>query len=71
MFFSIIKKHESETVCQFNARFFKFYNQIPYRVRPNEDVALIYYLDTFDGIFGVFLRNEDPQNMEEAQAAAI
>jgi hypothetical protein len=24
--FSIIKKHESETVCQFNARFFKFYN---------------------------------------------
>jgi hypothetical protein len=69
--FSIIKKHESETVCQFNARFFKFYNRIPYRVRPNEDVALIYYLEAFDGIFGVFLRNEDPQNLEEAQAAAI
>jgi hypothetical protein len=69
--FSIIKKHESETVCQFNAHFSNFYNQIPYRVRPNEDVALIYYLEAFDGIFGVFLRNEDPQNLEEAQVAAI
>jgi hypothetical protein len=51
--FSIIKKHESEIVCQFNAHFFKFYNQIPYRVRPNEIVALIYYLEAFDGIFGI------------------
>ena len=40
--FSIIKKHESETICQFNARFCKFYNRFPYRVRPNETVALIY-----------------------------
>jgi hypothetical protein len=69
--FSIIKKHESETACQFNTRFIKFYNRIPYRVRPNEDVALTYYLEAFDGIFGVFLRNEDPQNLEEAQVAAI
>jgi hypothetical protein len=32
---------------------------------------LIYYLETFDGIFGVFLMNEDPQNLEEAQTVAI
>jgi hypothetical protein len=32
---------------------------------------LIYYLEAFDGIFGVFLNNEDPQNLEEAQGAAI
>jgi hypothetical protein len=69
--FSIIKKHESETIGQFNAHFFKFYNRIPYRVRPNEYVALIYYLEVFDGIFGVFLRYEDPQNLEEAQVVAI
>jgi hypothetical protein len=64
--FSIIKKHESETIFQFNARFSKFYNRIPNRVRPNEVVALIFYLEAFDGTFGVFLRNEDPQNLEEA-----
>jgi hypothetical protein len=69
--FSIIKNHESETVFQFNTRFSKFYNQIPNRVRPNEIVALIYYLKVFDGNFGVFLRNEDPQNLEEVQAVAI
>jgi hypothetical protein len=69
--FSIIKKHESETICQFNARFFKFYNKIPYRVRPNEIVSLIYYIEAFDGIFGVFFKNEDPQSLEEVQAAAI
>jgi hypothetical protein len=40
-------------------------------VRPNETVALIYYLEAFDGIFGGFLRNEDPKSLEEAQAAAI
>ena len=32
---------------------------------------MIYYLEAFDGIFGLFLKNEDPQNLEEAQAAAI
>jgi hypothetical protein len=40
-------------------------------VRPNEIVSLIYYLEAFDDISGVFLRNEDPQNWEEAQVAAI
>jgi hypothetical protein len=40
-------------------------------VRHNEDVTLIYYLEAFDGIFGVFLRNEDPQNLEEVQTVAI
>jgi hypothetical protein len=69
--FSIIKKQESENVFQFNTHFSKFYNRIPYRVRPNEVTALIYYLEAFDGIFGVFLRNEDPQNLEEAQAVTI
>jgi hypothetical protein len=52
--FSIIKKHESETIFQFNACFFKFYNRIPNKVRPNEVVALIYYLNAFDGIFWCF-----------------
>jgi hypothetical protein len=37
-------------------------------VRPNEVAALIYYLEAFDG---VFLRNEDPQNLEEVQAATV
>jgi hypothetical protein len=69
--FLVIKKHESETIFQFNTRFSNFYTLIPYRVRPNEDVSLIYYLEAFDGIFGVFLKNEDSQNLEEAQTVVI
>jgi hypothetical protein len=69
-FFELLKSMKVN-VFQFNVRFSKFYNRIPKRVRPNETVALVYYLEVFDGVFGVFLRNEDPQNLEEAQAAAI
>jgi hypothetical protein len=32
---------------------------------------LIYYPEAFDGIFGVSLKNEGPQNLEEAKTAAI
>ena len=32
---------------------------------------MIYYLEAFDGAFGVFLKNEDPQNLEEVQAVTI
>jgi hypothetical protein len=32
---------------------------------------IFFYLEAFDGIFGVFLKNEDPQNMEEVQVVAI
>jgi hypothetical protein len=52
--FSIIKKHESETIFQFNTCFSKFYNQIPNKNRPNEVAALIYYLEAF-GHLMVFL----------------
>jgi hypothetical protein len=34
-------------------------------------MALKYYLDTYDGIFRMFLRNKNPQNLEEAQVVAI
>jgi hypothetical protein len=37
----------------------------------NVAFALIYYLEAYDGILGMFFRDEDPQNMEEAQDAAI
>jgi hypothetical protein len=40
-------------------------------VRTNETIALIYYLEAFDGIFGGFIKNEDPQSLEEAQAATV
>jgi hypothetical protein len=34
-------------------------------------MALKYYLDTYGGTFGMFLRNKDPQNLEEAQVVAL
>jgi hypothetical protein len=32
---------------------------------------LIFYLEAFDGILGVFLRNKEPRTLEEAQVDAI
>jgi hypothetical protein len=32
---------------------------------------LIFYLEAFDGLFGIFFRSKEPQNMEEARATTI
>jgi hypothetical protein len=32
---------------------------------------LIFYLEAFDGILGIFLRNKEPRTLEEAQVVAI
>jgi hypothetical protein len=69
--FDNIKKNWNETVTDFNARFSKAYYKIPTTIRPNVTFALIYYLEAYDGIFGMFLRSKDPQNLEEAQVVAI
>jgi hypothetical protein len=65
------RREHGETVFQFNARFSRFYNIIPNTVRPNEVDSLIYYLEVFDGIFGIFFKSKEPQTLEEAQATAI
>jgi hypothetical protein len=49
----------------------KTYYKIPTTIRPNDAYALNYYLEEFDGIFGIFLRNKEPQTLEEAQVIAI
>jgi hypothetical protein len=69
--FDNIKKNGDETVIDFNARFSKTYYKIPTTIRPNVAYALNYYLEAFDGIFGIFLRNKEPQNLDEAQVVAI
>jgi len=51
--------------------FSKTYYKIPTTIRPNVAYALIFYLEAFDEIFGIFLRCKEAQNLEEAQAAAI
>jgi hypothetical protein len=38
---------------------------------PNNAFALIFYLEAFDDILGIFLRNKEPQTMEEAQVDVI
>jgi hypothetical protein len=69
--FSIIKKNESEIVSKFNTLFSSFHNRIHNTIRPNTTHALVYYLEAFDGIFGIFFRSKEPQTLEEAQAATI
>jgi hypothetical protein len=64
--FSIIKKNESEIISKFNTRFSKFYNRIPNTIRLTITYALVYYLEAFDGILGIFLESKEPQTLEEA-----
>jgi len=56
---------------EFNTCFSKTYYRIPNAERPNAAMALLYYLETYDGIFGILLREKDLHNLEEAQAVAI
>jgi hypothetical protein len=58
--FTHIKNNGDETVTDFNACFSKNYYKFPITVRPNDNCALISYLEEFDGILGIFLRNKEP-----------
>jgi hypothetical protein len=69
--FDNIKNNGDETVIDFNTHFSKTYCKIPTTIRPNVAYALNYYFEAFDGIFGIFLKNKEPQNLEEAQVATI
>jgi hypothetical protein len=69
--FDSVKKNGDDIVIDFNARFFKTYCKIPTTIRHNVAYALNYYLEAFDGIFGIFPKHKEPQNLEEAQVVAI
>jgi hypothetical protein len=51
--FSTIKKEENEIVFEFNTRYSKAYNRIPNIVSSNAVGALFFYLQLYDGIFGI------------------
>jgi hypothetical protein len=69
--FANLKKNENETVTEFNAHFSKAYYRIPTAIRHDDTLALMYYLETYDGILDIFLGNKDLHNLEEAQVVAI
>jgi hypothetical protein len=69
--FSFIKKNENESMEEFNSRFMKSYNKIPQTIRPNPAKALIFYIEQFDGLLGVFLKQKEPQDLEGAFKEAI
>ena len=69
--FTHIKKNGDETVTDFNARFSKTYYKFPITIRPNVVCDFIFYLESFDGILGIFLRNKEPQTLEEVQVVPI
>jgi len=65
-----IHKEENETVSEFNTRFSKLYNKIPQNVRPNFDIALLYYFKAFDGSFGFLLREKEVHDLDSALVVA-
>jgi hypothetical protein len=69
--FTHIKKNGDETVTDFNALFSKNYYKIPITIRLNDACALIFFLEAFDGILGIFLGNKEPRTLKEAQVVAI
>jgi len=69
--FTHIKKNGDETVTDFNARFSRNYYKFPVTIRRNDACALIFYLEAFDGILGIFLRDKEPRTLEEAWVVSI
>ena len=69
--FSLIKKDENKSMEEFNSRFMKAYYKIPHTVRPNPASALIFYIEQFDGLFGVFLKQKEPHDLESAFKEAL
>jgi hypothetical protein len=69
--FSLIKKDENESMEEFNSRFMNTYYKIPHIVRPNPASALIFYIEHFDGLFGVFLKQKEPHYLEGAFKEAL
>jgi hypothetical protein len=68
---SFIKKDENESMEEFNSRFMKAYYKIPHTVRPNLASALIFYIEQFDGLFGVFLKQKEPRDLESTFKEAL
>jgi hypothetical protein len=56
---NFVLTNENETIIDFNAHLSDTYHIIPASIRPNVVMDLIYYLETFDGIFIMFLRDKD------------
>jgi hypothetical protein len=67
----LIKKDENESMEEFNYRFMKAYYKIPHTVRSNLASALIFYIEQFDGLFGVFLKQKEPHDLEGAFKEAL
>jgi hypothetical protein len=68
--FTSIRKEENETVSEFNTRFSKLYNKIPQNVRPNSDIALLYYFKAFDVSFGFLLREKELHDLDSTLVVA-
>lgn len=64
-------KKENDTMNEFNAHFSKVDHRIHASIRPNVAMALIYYLETFDGLFGILLKGKDPQTLDVAFVTAL
>jgi hypothetical protein len=69
--FSLIKKDENKSMEEFNSHFMKAYYKIPHNVRPNLVSALIFYIEQFDGLFGVFLKQKEPHDLESTFKEAL
>jgi hypothetical protein len=69
--FTDLNKKENEIVLEFNTRFAKAYHKIPATLKPNVEFALISYLEKFDGILGVLIRQKEPTSLDVAYQVAI
>jgi hypothetical protein len=56
---------------KFNTPIEKAYHKIPTTIRPNTEFALISYLEKFDEILGVLIRQNEPALLDAAYQVAI
>ena len=69
--FGSIHKDENETVFEFNIHFSKLYYSIPFYVRPNLSMDLLYYFKSYGIYFSFFLGEKELQDLNATLTAGI
>jgi hypothetical protein len=65
--FNQIKRKENETVKEFDTRFDILHIQISKDVHPSDAVALLLFLNAFEGQFSFILKERIPDSLEKAK----
>ena len=66
-----IKRSENETVEEFNSKFSKLIEEIPIEYALSNATILLYYMNTYQGQFRMFLNHLKPADLKDVKTKAL